>query len=198
MRRSPAFLTALRMKGETAAELDRVCASDAREGGAVLGRRQFRLSWTRAAPAATAPVPSTSRRPRRLWRRVPEYASPNMEIAPRPAGAEARTSWKRWASTSRCRSTCFAGASPMSASDFFLRSGFHQLDEARHAGANPVEDSHRIQHSWSSGESRAASFPGSRRVFRRDDGARGEGPAWVFGRNGLWLSTARTGWTRSP
>src|SRR5207253_2712117 len=78
-----AFLIALKMKGETAAEL------------VGFARAMRRMAATHL----------TFRRSRRSWWRAPAYTSRSMGIDPSPVSAAARTCWRRGESGSRCRST---------------------------------------------------------------------------------------------
>ena len=67
------------------------------------GLERRRRCSTPAAPAATAPAPSTSRPSRRSWWPARACTSPSTATARSPASAAAPTCWKRWASTSPCR-----------------------------------------------------------------------------------------------
>ena len=115
------FLTALRMKGETAQELIGF-ASVMRKRRNRYGTASLAVLDT-AEPAATAPAPSTFRPPLLLSPRAPAFESQNMEIDRQAADVAAQMLWKHSASTFKCRFSGLRRAIKEVGIGFFSRSG---------------------------------------------------------------------------
>ena len=190
------FLVALKMKGETAAELagfaramrDRMIVVDA--GPDVIdtcgtggdGSGTFNIS------TAAAHRDGGSRRARRQARQ--------------PVDIEQQRKRGRAGGFGRARNGCAAGGSRAFDSRdrdrVSVRAGAASGDEACAAGAAGAEDPHGVQSAGPAGESGAGERAVDRSAFAGDGQTDGRGAGRVGNAPSLSSCTGRTAWTRSP